>query len=81
MDILLYFKQNTIEGYIAFFPAVGRLKCESSSIDHQGFWQMDGFGLLSVYKSDWLRFEGIPFSTCLILIITGLPMANQSENG
>lgn len=59
IDIMDAARKNTIEGYIAFFPAVGRLKCESSSIDHQGFWQMDGFGLLSVYKSDWLRFEGM----------------------
>ena len=53
-----YFQQNTIEGRIAFFPAVGRLDCQSTYIDHQGFWQMDGFGLLAVYKSDWIHFGG-----------------------
>ena len=53
-----YVSQNTVEGRIAFFPAVGRLNCDSTYIDHQGFWQMDGFGLLGVYKSDWIRFGG-----------------------
>ena len=54
----LVFKQNTIEGKIAYFPAPGRLLCESTNVDHQGFWAMDGFGLLAVYKSDWIRFGG-----------------------
>ena len=51
-------EQNTIERIIAFFPAVGRLNCHSTYIDHQGFWQMNGYGLLAVYKSDWIRFGG-----------------------
>ena len=37
---------------------MGRLDCQSTYIDHQGFWQMDGYGLLAVYKSDWIRFGG-----------------------
>ena len=41
-----------------YFPAVGRLDCGSTYVDHKGFWQMDGFGLLSAYKSDWIRFGG-----------------------
>ena len=50
--------QNTIEGYLAYFPIVGRLKCDSTYVDHQGRWELSGWGLLSVYKSDWMRFGG-----------------------
>ena len=35
---------------------MGRINCHSTYIDHQGFWQIDGYGLLAVYKSDWIRF-------------------------
>ena len=37
---------------------MGRLNCHGTYIDHQGFWQMNGYGLLAVYKSDWIRFGG-----------------------
>ena len=50
--------QNTIEGRIAYFPAVGRLDCGSTCADHRGFWQLNGYGLLGIYKSDWEKFVG-----------------------
>ena len=56
--ILLIFPQNTIVGRMAYFPIVGRLDCGSSSAEHQGFWQLDGYGIMSIYKSDWDRFGG-----------------------
>ena len=37
---------------------VGRLACDSSHVDHQGFWAMNGYGVVAVYKSDWIRFGG-----------------------
>ena len=37
---------------------MGRPNCHSTYIDHQGFWQMNGYGLLAVSKSDWIRFGG-----------------------
>ena len=43
---------------MAYFPAVGRLDCGSSSAEHHGFWQLNGYGLLAIYKSDWDRFGG-----------------------
>ena len=45
-------------GRIAYFPVVGPLDCESTYADHRGFWEIDGFGLLSIYKSDWTKFGG-----------------------
>jgi len=49
---------------MAYFPAVGRLDCNSSSVEHRGFWQLNGYGLLAIYKSDWDRFGG----ECYLLI-------------
>ena len=43
---------------MAYSPAVGRLYCGKSRDDPGGFWQLNGFGLTAVYKSDWDRFKG-----------------------
>jgi len=43
---------------MAYFPIVGRLACDSNPVKHRGFWQLDGYGLLAIYKSDWDRFSG-----------------------
>lgn len=58
-DIMDHVRMNTIAGRMAYFPAVGRLDCGSSSVEHQGFWQLNGYGLLAIYKSDWDRFGGM----------------------
>ena len=61
----LFIFQNTVEGRIAYFPVVGRLDCESSSKEHIGFWQLNGYGLVGIYKSDWTKFGGEWNLTCL----------------
>lgn len=43
---------------MAYFPVVGRLDCGSSSVEHEGFWEINGYGIMSIYKSDWDRFGG-----------------------
>ena len=43
---------------MAYFPVVGRLNCGSTPEEHEGFWQLDGFGIMAIYKSDWERFGG-----------------------
>jgi hypothetical protein len=43
---------------------VGRLDCDSSSADHRGFWELIGFGLLGIYKSDWTKIGGTWNSIC-----------------
>ena len=61
-------EQNTIQGHIVFCPQVGRLNCGSSSVDHKGYWELEGYGLVGVYKSDWIRFGGKLFA-CFVFII------------
>ena len=43
---------------MVYYPAVGRLDQGSNSVEHRGFWQMDGYGLVAMYKSDWIRVGG-----------------------
>ncbi|KAL9956000.1 hypothetical protein ACROYT_G037413 [Oculina patagonica] len=52
-------RMNTIAGRMVYSPTVGRLDCESSSVEHGGFWQMDGYGVMAMYKSDWDRLGGM----------------------
>ena len=54
---------------MAYFPIVGRLDCASSSVEHLGFWEMDGYGIMSIYKSDWERFGGENNLTYMIPVI------------
>ena len=44
---------------MVYFPIVGRLNCNSDSQEHRGFWQIDGFGLMAMYKSDWTKLGGM----------------------
>ena len=65
LNCVSFIFQNTVEGRIAYFPAVGRLDCDSSSANHRGFWQLDGFGLVGIYKSDWTKIGGKSNLVCL----------------
>ena len=50
--------QYTVKGKVAYAPAVARLECGFFPNDPRGFWQENGYGLLSVFKVDWDRFGG-----------------------
>ena len=43
---------------MVYAPTVGRLECGFFPSDPYGFWQENGFGLLSIFKVDWERFGG-----------------------